>query len=236
MAIATNLPKHALLARCAEIFLSRLDVEDPLDVAEACSQLRKKHSPMTYLNQLQEAATLVHSKNNINKAAKVLTEAQGNSANSNVSYRDGLLSVAYPVLTSMDVLLAVDHVDAAIDIATKMEACTLLSEHDQSRAWTKIFHYLVQTGRVFLDGFSLHEADYMAKRNIILLNIVGKSERTGVDAFLDGYLSILKQVTRIRNMTDDERICIQRACHQTVLRIFQSKVSLRVKPDTTKDS
>ena len=235
LATATDLPRYALLARCAEIFLSRLDVDDndTEEVTNACLQLLKKQSPVAYLKQLEEAATMSRSANksdttaldlltNDNGATKRLANSTNNDEKQDLK-RDALQSLAYPVLVHMDVFLASDRVEQAIDIAVKMESCVLLSEHDQSQAWTKIFHFLIQKGQIFLDGFSLHEEDYQAKRKIILLKIVNRVRQIGMDVFLDGYMTILQQVALIRDMTDDERICIQRACHQTVLRILQTK-------------
>jgi len=215
----TDLPRYTFLARCANIFLGRLDTESTDDVVDACSQLLQKESPTEYLRQLSIARkSLLANKTNL----PLLTNGKSNGE---LSGDNQLRSLGYPVLIHIDALLVSGVVDRAIDIAVKMEECLSLSERDQAEAWSKIFHYLAQTGQVFLDGFPLNRDDYLMNRKIIIEKIVSASCPLAVDVFIDGYVRILEQVAKLAGVSEEERLYVQRACHQTVLRVFQAKYS-----------
>jgi len=245
---ATDLPRYAFLARCAQIFLRYLDAIDETTswdtTLQACFKLFQKQSVVEYLRQVEENAPPPPTPPrfpNKTKTSRTLRLTNGNhsTGTTNVvhdaaaskynkvtttsSSREEFLALSFPVLVHIDVLLAHDSVEQAIDIAVRMERCSMLSQEDQRRAWAKIFQCLVQTGRVFLDGFPLHRPEYLSNRKIILEKIIPQTGPVGMNIFVDGYVTILEQVALIRDISDEEKTYIQRACHQTVLRILQAK-------------
>lgn len=158
----TDLPKYTLLARCAQAFLSRVDTDSDGQIIDACTKLFRQDNAMEYITNLERKAA-----DGLN-AEDVLLLTHGNGSDAEGESECGLRSLSFPLLTNIEALLMDDKVDKAIDIAVKMEHCSLIQEIDQYKAWSLAVNYLFQTGHLFLDGYPLRRPEYMENRQLIL--------------------------------------------------------------------
>lgn len=216
----TGLPRYTLLARFAQIFLGRLDRDNTDDIVHACTRILQQASPMEYIASLDRENWRA-----LSKGENVRLFTNGNwIAAEKCNQGDGSITLGFPLLTHIDALLVEDNAEQAINIAVRMEHCLVLSEDNQLQAWTRVVNYLFQTGHIFLDGFPVCRPEYLANRRFILEMIMTRSGPLGLTVFIEAYKNVLARVAGLKgNVTEDEHEYLQRACHQTVLRILQAK-------------
>ena len=210
----TDLSEYNLLARCAQVFLRRADTDSVHHVVDACTKLFRNESPTEYIANLEKLGS--------NGEDAVIRSNGGEEKRETAAAEEMPSAWGFPLLINIQSLLLDDRVEEVIDIAARMERCSSFSEDDQFQAWNLVVEYLLQTGHIFLDGFPLHRPEYLKSRKLILEQSMSGSGQMGLQAFLEAYTTILERVAKLPYVTATEMEYIQRACHQSVLRLLQA--------------
>ncbi|CAB9514608.1 expressed unknown protein [Seminavis robusta] len=223
---ATALPSFTLFAACADKVLGRLDFDEHSRVAASSTKLMRREAAAHYLSKLK-AARPDPEKPGESRLSLTASNNATNEDSQTQSHREALLSNEFPLLVYIDTLLVNDRVEDAIDIVSDMELCprSVLTENGVVDAWCKVFEFLVVSGVAFLDGVPGGRPEYTNNRKILLEKLVGAVGHVGWNYILDAYLEILNEVAElpVGLSSREEQIYVQRACHQTVLRILQQK-------------